>query len=77
MDLWTFDIYLRIWYFLTRQKADVICYFEGTPNKTPHHALEHTHGSSGAHYGKDAETYMNIGQAMGQAMVEPLEGGAQ
>jgi len=26
-------------------------------------------GSSGGHYGKDAETYMNVGQAMGKAMV--------
>ncbi len=27
-------------------------------------------GSSGGHYGGNAETYMNIGEAMGQAMVE-------
>lgn len=27
-------------------------------------------GSSGSHYGGNAETYMNVGQAMGQAMVE-------
>jgi hypothetical protein len=27
-------------------------------------------GSSGSHYGKNAETYMNVGEAMGQAMVE-------
>lgn len=29
--------------------------------------------SSGSHYGKNAETYMNIGEAMGQAMVELLQ----
>ena len=30
--------------------------------------------SSGAHYGGNAETYMNIGQAMGSAMVKLLKG---
>ena len=30
--------------------------------------------SSGSHYGGNAETYMNIGQAMGQAMVGLLAG---
>jgi len=30
-------------------------------------------GSSGAHYGKNAETYMNVGQAMGEAMVSMLK----
>jgi hypothetical protein len=30
-------------------------------------------GSSGSHYGGNAETYMNVGEAMGQAMVELLE----
>ena len=29
--------------------------------------------SSGAHYGGNAETYMNIGQAMGAAMVKMLK----
>jgi hypothetical protein len=29
--------------------------------------------SSGSHYGGNAETYMNIGQAMGAAMVELLK----
>ena len=38
------------------------------------HPLEHTPGSSGGHYGKDAETYMNIGEAMGKAMVGLLKG---
>jgi hypothetical protein len=32
-------------------------------------------GSSGAHYSGNAETYMNIGQAMGNAMVGLLKGG--
>jgi hypothetical protein len=27
-------------------------------------------GSSGGHYNRNAETYMNIGEAMGKAMVE-------
>ena len=30
-------------------------------------------GSSGGHYGGNAETYMNVGEAMGKAMVEMLE----
>ena len=30
--------------------------------------------SSGAHYGKNAETYMNVGQAMGSAMATLLKG---
>ena len=31
-------------------------------------------GSSGGHYGGNAETYMNVGEAMGKAMVELLGG---
>lgn len=31
-------------------------------------------GSSGAHYNGNAETYMNVGQAMGEAMVNLLKG---
>lgn len=31
-------------------------------------------GSSGGHYDKNAETYMNVGEAMGKAMVELLNG---
>ena len=31
-------------------------------------------GSSSGHYGGNAETYMNIGEAMGEAMVELIEG---
>ena len=30
-------------------------------------------GSSGGHYGGNAETYMNVGEAMGKAMVQLLE----
>ena len=30
--------------------------------------------SSGSHYGGNAETYMNVGEAMGEAMVKLLEG---
>lgn len=30
-------------------------------------------GSSGSHYGGNAVTYMNVGEAMGQAMVELLK----
>ncbi|MDP6634307.1 MAG: sialate O-acetylesterase [Phycisphaerae bacterium] len=30
-------------------------------------------GSSGGHYGGNAETYMNVGEAMGQAMVKLIE----
>jgi hypothetical protein len=29
-------------------------------------------GASGGHYGKDAETYMNVGEGMGKLMVELL-----
>ena len=31
-------------------------------------------GSSGSHYGGNAETYMNVGEAMGETMVKLLEG---
>lgn len=30
-------------------------------------------GSSGGHYGDDAYTYMNVGEAMGNAMVKLLK----
>ena len=32
-------------------------------------------GSSGSHYGGNAETYMNVGEAMGKAMVQLLQAG--
>ena len=38
------------------------------------HPLEHSPGSSGGHYGDDAYTYMNVGEAMGTAMVKLLKG---
>jgi hypothetical protein len=47
--------------------------FKGNVAAVYSHPLEHTPGSSGGHYGGDAETYMNIGQAMGQAMVSLLK----
>ena len=31
-------------------------------------------GSSGGHYNRNAETYMNVGEAMGRAMVRLLSG---
>jgi hypothetical protein len=31
-------------------------------------------GSGNSHYGGNAETYMNVGEAMGQAMVDLLKG---
>jgi hypothetical protein len=34
-------------------------------------------GSSGGHYGGNAETYMNVGEAMGKAMVELLKAGSR
>lgn len=37
------------------------------------HPLCNTPGSSGGHYGHDALTYMNVGQAMGDAMVKMLK----
>ena len=43
--------------------------FKGNVATVYTHPLEHTPGSSGGHYGKDAQTYMNVGEAMGQAMV--------
>lgn len=36
------------------------------------HPLLDTPGSSGGHYGDDALTYMNVGEAMGKAMVKLL-----
>jgi hypothetical protein len=30
-------------------------------------------GNSGSHYGGNAESYMNVGEAMGRAMVELLQ----
>lgn len=48
--------------------------FKGTVAAVYTHPLEHTPGSSGGHYGHDAQTYMNVGEAMGAAMVGLLKG---
>merc|ERR1719473_2259334 len=47
--------------------------FEGNVAAVYTHPLEHTPGSSGGHYGDDAYTYMNVGEAMGKAMVGLLK----
>jgi len=46
--------------------------FKGTVGFVYSHPLEHSPGSSGGHYGKDAYTYMNVGEAMGTAMTKLL-----
>lgn len=46
--------------------------FKGNVAAVYTHPLEHSPGSSGAHYGRDAETYMNVGEAMGAAMAKLL-----
>ena len=46
--------------------------FAGNVASVYTHPLENTPGSSGGHYGGDALTYMNIGEAMGDAMVKML-----
>jgi hypothetical protein len=48
--------------------------FKGNVAAVYTHPLENTPGSSGGHYGDDALTYMNVGQAMGEAMVKLLGG---
>merc|ERR1711890_47514 len=57
---------------------DAMLNVDGTSGKYPEFkgnvAAVYTHplsmgGSSGGHYGGNAETYMNIGEAMGNAMV--------
>ena len=47
--------------------------FKGNVAAVYTHPLEHKPGASGSHYGGDAETYMNVGQAMGMAMVKLLQ----
>ena len=39
--------------------------------------LLHTPGSSGGHYGDDAYTYMDVGEAMGKAMIQMLKADEQ
>jgi len=64
---------------------DAMLAVDGTSGKYPEFAgnvaAVYTHplsrgGSSGAHYNKNAETYMNVGEAMGAAMVDLLKGGS-
>ena len=61
---------------------DAMLAVDGTSGKYPEFkgnvASVYTHplskgGSSGGHYSGNAETYMNVGEAMGQAMVELLK----
>lgn len=63
------------------QILDAMLAVDGKSGKYPEFkgnvAAVYTHplsmgGSSGAHYNHNAETYMNVGEAMGQAMVELL-----
>ena len=62
---------------------DAMLAVDGTSGKYPEFkgnvAAVYTHplsmgGSSSSHYGGNAETYMNVGQAMGAAMVNLLKG---
>jgi len=62
---------------------DAMLNVDGTSGKYPEFkgnvAAVYSHpysmgSSSSAHYGKNAETYMNVGQAMGAAMVNLLKG---
>jgi len=62
---------------------DAMLAVDGTSGKYPEFkgnvAAVYTHplskgGSSGGHYSKNAETYMNVGEAMGQAMVKLIKG---
>jgi len=61
---------------------DAMLNVDGTSGKYPEFkgnvAAVYTHplsegGSSGGHYGKDARTYMNVGEAMGAAMAKMTE----
>ena len=63
---------------------DAMLNVDGTSGKYPEFkgnvAAVYSHpysmgGSSSSHYGGNAETYMNVGQAMGEAMVGLLKGG--
>jgi hypothetical protein len=66
---------------------DAMLAVDGTSGKHPEfkgnvaavytNPLMNTRSSSGSHYGGDAKTYMNIGEAMGDAMVKLLKGQAR
>ena len=47
--------------------------FKGNVATVYTHPLLNSPGSSGGHYGDDANTYMNVGEAMGKAMVMLLK----
>ena len=52
--------------------------FEKHPDLKGQTATVYTHplskgGASNSHYGGNAETYMNVGEAMGKAMVDLLD----
>jgi len=51
--------------------------FKGNVAAVYTHPLLNTPGSSGGHYGGDAKSYMNVGEAMGDAMVKLLKGQGQ
>ena len=53
-------------------KAGKYAEFKGNVASVYTHPLSKG-GSSGGHYGGNAETYMNVGEAMGKAMVELLK----
>lgn len=54
-------------------KAGAYKEFQGNVATVYTHPLSQG-GASNSHYGGNAETYMNVGEAMGRAMVELLEG---
>ena len=49
--------------------------FKGNVAAVYTHPLVDGGGASGSHYGGDAETYMNVGEAMGSAMAKMLKAG--
>ena len=66
----------------TLEEIDAMLGVDGQSGKYPEFkgnvATVYTHplskgGSSGGHYSGNAETYMNVGEAMGRAMVDLLE----
>jgi hypothetical protein len=62
--------------FAVDGKSDKYTEFKGNVATVYSHPLSKG-GSSGSHYGGNAETYMNVGEAMGRAMVELLEAGSE
>jgi hypothetical protein len=47
--------------------------FKGTIGFVDSHPLMDTPSASGSHYGHDAMTYMNVGEAMGAAMAKLIK----